>query len=263
MIFRIVFAVAVLPLFSTVGFCDVIATEDFTYATGSPLAGNNGGTGWSAGWVDFAGTPATVEAGVAQLSFTGAGGFASSQVSRLLGEAVGDDESDVWIRATIQKTASLGISESFGGIGFFNGGAEVGLVGNFWPGVAADAWAAGPNGGQGEIAGELVTTLSDVIAHIDFANGVTELWVNPLDDQDIGAAEATGSGIGEFDTIVLRAGTGTAGTETWQFDDLQIGTTVGDVGAAFAVAVPEPNSAVILGAGVLCLFGRRRRSRRA
>ena len=249
MISRIVLAAASCLVFSSAGYCDVIATDDFTYPNRSPLAGNNGGAGWSAGWTDFAGTAATVEDGAAQLSFTSVGGFSSSQASRLLGETVGDDETEAWIRATVQKTVSLGITDSFGGIGLFNGGAEVGLIGNFWPGVAADAWGAGPNGGQGEIAGDLVTVSSDVIVRLDFVGGATELWVNPFDDQSLGAAEAIGAGMGAFDTIVLRAGTSTAGTETWQFDDLRIGTSAGDVGAA--VAVPEPSSAFL----VFGLFG--------
>jgi hypothetical protein len=197
----------------------VPAVDDFSYADGA-LAGNNGGTGWAGPWTDNAGTPATVVGGVAQTSFTGAG---SSQIQRDLSSAM----SSAWIRATVQKTATLGISESYGGIGLYDGGTERALIGNFWPGVAADAWGAGTNGSQGEIAGELVTTLSDVIVYVDGTE--TKLWVNPADPANLGVPEATGGGVGQFNRIILRCGTSTAGTETWQFDNLIVGETLSDI----------------------------------
>lgn len=219
----------------------IIASDDFGYADG-PLAGSNGGTGWAGAWTDFNGTPATVTGGAAQVSFTAAGGFAASQADRFIGAGA---LTSAWIRFTAQKTASLGISDSFGGIGLFEGGSEKGLIGNYWPGVAVDAWGAGSNGSQGEVAGELVTTLSDVVVYVDGAE--TKLWVNN-NPASLGAPDATGGGVGQFDRLILRAGTSTDGLETWQFDNLVIGETAADVG----VAIPEPAGAVLV---LLALLG--------
>jgi len=217
----------------------VIASEDFTYADGA-LAANNGGTGWAGAWTDVSGNAATVAGGVGQTNF--------GQAERTLSSTV-DVTGGVWIRATVQKTDTDGVAGSFGGIGLFNGGAEAGLIGNFWPGVATDAWGAGPNGAQGEIAGDLVTSLSDVVVFIDDTQ--TLLWVNG-NPVALGAAEATGASTGDFDTIRLRNGNGAA--ETYTYDNILIGDTAADVG----VVVPEPGSLALLGLGGLAMLRRRR-----
>jgi hypothetical protein len=195
------------------------AADDFSYADGV-LADKKGGTGWAGPWTDSAGTAATVVGAVAQTSFTSGGSYAGSEVQRDLSSTM----TSAWIRATVQKTATVGVSDSFGGIGLYEGGSERALIGNFWPGASIDAWGAGPNGSQGEIAGELVTTLSDVIIYVDGTE--TKLWINPADPNNLDVPEATGSGVGQFNRIILRCGTSTAGTETWQFDNLIIGKTL-------------------------------------
>ena len=210
----------------------VIAIEDFDYTNGA-LAGNNGGVGWNGGWANVSGTAATVTRGIAQISFSTAGRFESSQATRQLSQTVGDTETDVWLRTTMQKTTTIGVKNNFGGIGFFDTGVEQGLLGNFWSGVAVDAWGVGSHGSQGEAAGELVTTLSDVILHIKF--GVfSEIWINPTNTsqgvEGMGSADTTGGAIPPFNEILLRAGSNHAGTETWQYHDLILGETAADVG---------------------------------
>ncbi len=224
----------------------IIAQDDFAYDDGV-LAGNDGGSGWAGAWADFAGTPATVVGGVAQIAWDSASGWQSSQTDRSFS---GGAVTSAWIRTTVQKTVTAGSSSAFGGIGLFEGDGERGLIGNFWPGVATDAWGAGPNGGQGEIAGELVTTLSDVVVYISATE--TLLWVNG-DPLALGTPEATGSGIGQFDRIILRAGTNNNG-EAWQFDNLIIGETAADVG----VVVPEPATLALLGLGAMSLIRRKK-----
>ncbi len=211
---------AILAMMSVATFGAIIAEENFDYADGA-LAGNNGGSGWTGAWTDYDGTAPTVVGGVAQLSFSGAG-WQSSQADRYLNAPL----TSAWIRATVQKTVTAGNGASFGCIGLFEGGAERGLIGNFWPGVAVDAWGAGPNGSQGEIAGKLVTTLSDVIVYIDATE--TKLWVNPVDPRNPGTPDAVGGGIGQFDRIILRCGTND-NSETWQVDNLVIAETLDDV----------------------------------
>ncbi len=195
------------------------AFDDFNYTDGL-LAGNDGGTGWDGPWSDTSGTAATVINGVAQTSFSGPG---SSQVQRNLASAM----SDAWIRATVQKLETAGVSESYGGIGLYEGSTERALIGNFWPGVAADVWGAGPNTGQGEIAGKLVSTLSEVFVYVD--SNETKLWINPVDPNNLGEPDAIGGGVGRFDRIVLRCGTNAGEMETWQFDNLIIGETFEDL----------------------------------
>jgi hypothetical protein len=241
---RLLFVVYVLCIAVTTNGA-IVAQDDFTYADGN-LAGNAGGTGWAGAWTNFDGTPATVVGGVAQTAFSSGSGWVHSQVTRSIDVTL----TSTWIRATVQKTVTSGIAESFGGIGLFENGSEKGLIGNFWPGVAVDAWGAGPHPDQGEIAGELVTTLSDVVVYISGTE--TKLWVNgnPL---NLGTPEAIGSGVGQFNQILLRCGTNNNG-ETWQFDNLVVGETAADIG----VVVPEPVTMAFLGFGALALIRRRK-----
>ena len=185
---------------------EISARDDFGYADGL-LVGNSGGRGWSGPWIAQEGSAATVVAGVAQL-------LARQQVQQEWTEIRRDlirPLDQAWIRATIQKTRTSGVLESFGGIGLYDGDIERALIGNFWPTdittttMATDTWGVGPNRSQGEASSALVTMRSDVIVYID--NAEAKLWINPADVDNLGTPDAIGNGIERFNRVVLRCGT--------------------------------------------------------
>lgn len=219
---------------------DMILSDDFRYPDGA-LAGNDGGTGWGWEWENTGSGTVDVVDGAASLTYTigAGGGFQSHEAKRWAGDWYGDDEPDIWLRATVQKTKNNGSNYSFGGIGFYADEAEAGLLGDFWTGDSqtANIWAAGRGDGIVESAGLAVTDLSDVIAHINYASGEISVWIN-ADPSKLGDPDFIGSGIGVFNVIRLRGGSDASGTESWTFDNLLLGTSASDVGIGDAPSCP-------------------------
>lgn len=236
-----VVVLAVLAFLSGGVTADLIVSDDFSYPDGA-LAGNDGGTGWGWEWENTAAGTVDVVDGQASFTYTieDGGGFQSKEANRWMGDWFGDDETDIWLRATVQKTQDNGSNESFGGIGFFADSTEVGLLGDFWAGdgEALNTWAAGWGpGGVGESPDKLVTDLSDVIAHINYVSNEIEVWVN-ADPSNLGDPNFVGSGIAVFNAIRFRGGSTAAGTESWTYDNFLLGTAPSDVGIGESPSCP-------------------------
>jgi MYXO-CTERM domain-containing protein len=251
-LFGALFVAAAAPaFFAAAASAELLMSEDFNYANGA-LAGNSGGTGWGWEWENTSANDVDVFNGAATFTYFNNGGYTGSGATRWLGTWYGDDESDLWLRATVHKTQDNGSYDSFGGIGFYADGNEVGLLGNFWPGSGPNAWGAGFGGGVAESASAFVTDLSDVVAHINFSTGAIEVWIN-ADMMNMGDADFVGYGITAFNSLRLRGGSDAGGTESWMFDNLLLGTEGIDVG----VGIPAPGALALL--GMAGLFGSRRR----
>lgn len=228
-----------------------IATDDFSYANGN-LAGSNGGTGWSTTWTNTEGT-ATVADGMANVAAT-----PGQQATRVL-SAAQSGTATIWIRFDGRQSTTLaGTTDSYGGLSLYNGGTEQLLIGKAWPGPYE--WRAGTGGTMVGPSSPVPTlSLTTVLARVTLnsaGNDSLEVWLNPADmgsEGALGAAQITRSDTDlNFDRIQLRGGSAAGGSESWQFDNLRLGTTLADV------AVPEP-SATLLGGLALLGFLRRRR----
>lgn len=242
-------AVATPAFFAAAASADLLMSEDFNYDNGA-LAGNNGGTGWGWEWENTEAIAVGVLDNAAALSYTNTSSWASAGATRWLGTWYGDDESDLWLRATVQKTQSNGSGDAFGGMHFYADGTEVGLIGDFWGG--GHTWGAGWGGSEQESGSHLVTDLSDVVAHFNFSTGAIEVWIN-ADMMDMGDADFVGYGITAFNSLRLRGGSSAGGTESWAYDNLMLGSAGIDVG----VGIPAPG--VIALFGLAGFFGSRRR----
>lgn len=229
----------------------VLALEDFTYADGS-LAGSNGGFGWSTTWSNIVGTTATAAGGEANITST-----PGSEVVRTLASTQ-SGSATIWICFQAQQFTTLsGSTNSFGGFGLYNGSTEQLLIGKAWPGPYE--WRAGTGGGLvGPASPVSSLNLTTVLARVTLntsGNDTLDVWLNPADmssESALGAASITRTDADlNFDRVRLRGGSGAGGTESWQFDNLVISTTLAEV--------PEPSSVLLGGLGVLALIRRRRR----
>lgn len=230
----------------------IIASDLFSYANGN-LAGNSGGAGWSTTWTNTEGI-ATVAEGQAIVAAT-----PNQQQARVLSAGLSGDAT-IWIRFEAQQFTTLtGSTNSYGGLGLYNGTTEQVLIGKAWPGPYE--WRAGTGGALvAPVVPVSTLSLTTVLAKITLnatGNDTLDVWLNPADlssESTLGTAAISRSDADlSFDRVRLRAGSGAGGTESWQFDNLVLATTLGEV-----ASVPEPSSALLGGIGLLALFRRRR-----
>jgi hypothetical protein len=87
------------------------------------------------------------------------------------------------------------------------------------------------------------------------ANGSGTLWLNPTQETDPSVTATDKSYIDPWQDFALRQASTSQGAGVETVDNLLVGTTFADV-----VAVPEPSTVVLVGAGLIgMLFLRRRR----
>ena len=197
----------------------VIVSDGFTYPDGA-LAGNNGGTGFSAAW-------------------TGDGNVVS-------GVVVGSNPSFRTLATPLPSSGTIWVSFKwgldsgdsppdgvYGGLTFFQDGTERSLIGDTW---AAGVWGINANG-DGNNA--VHSTVSDVgiktaVAKITLGADATssiDLWVgaNAVDAVDVsGPPLVTKGGLTLAGVNTIRIGSGFQGSS---FDNLVIATTPAEVGA--------------------------------
>ena len=228
-------------------FAIVVASDSFDYAVGN-LAAQNGGTGFTAGWVSSGGTNQVQSPGLTYpaLNATGNKVFisASNQNSRILTSGMqGSGESTLWISFIGQRTGANNIR--FFGVSFYAGDVATSANEHLTIGEnsnnANDQWGAhftSAAGGRVDVAGASITTQSLLLARINYhaaANDDFYMWVNPnlaLGEPAIASAAASSVGLFDlsFDRLSLRAGTLNGGNIGEAFyDELRLGTSFPDV----------------------------------
>lgn len=217
----------------------IFAREDFNYLNGG-LSGNNGGVGWSAGWFNTQGT-ASVAGGKGTVN-----AVSGQQASRLISgrqTPPAGGTKIVWISFEGQQSTNVSGStstESYGGLGLYDGNTERLLIGKSWPGDYQ--WKAGTNTGLvGPAVPVSTLSMTKIVARITMADPGTDtldVWINPADTSSVaalGAPQITRTDTNlSFDTLRIRAGKGSASitAESWAFDAVTAGDTLADVVAS-------------------------------
>src|SRR5882757_1154007 len=235
----------VFALTNRTGYAISLAYDGFNYAAGN-LAGQNGGTGWTAGWANNGGTAQVQSPGLTYPSLNTVGNKAfisnSDQNSRILTAGLqGTGDSTVWASFIGQRTGANNIR--FFGLTFYEGGTaaaqerfSIGENSN----NNSDLWGARfTNTSQGIVNSTVsINTESLLLVRVNYhaaANDDLYLWVNPnlsAGEPAIGTAAASSIGLWNmvFDRISIRGGTLNTGNIGEAFyDEIRIGTTFADV----------------------------------
>jgi hypothetical protein len=248
----------------------IIAYDGFDYAIGD-LNGNNGGTGnWQTAWT----ANTAIDVVSASLSYSGTGftvggGTKSGQITSLTGTAVDDvfdrqftaQTGPVYFSLLFQAAAGLDSSDfvtfmlnndtnynNTGALGLRNdSGSENGFFARLRT-TSDSNYKTNTQGVGGTtyfLVGKLYKSGAGNYDRIDF-------WLNPTSLTEP-AATVTGSkdiGTSSVSYLTCRV-SGMEVGDQFQFDELRIGTTWGDV-------LPEPATLALVGLGMLLAFRRRR-----
>ena len=281
---------ALLGLAATASHAELLVQESWDYGVGSATTTWNGGTGfetasWSAGTtgasivgqISFGGM--NVSGNTQRINFTAGGGFSSSTLGRSLNLASSISSGDLWMSylyqfdtasSTIPADEALQVRPGAGNIrtgidednsqfyqrygsdttnsttnAIFKDGTKLLLVFKFPDlGSATGADAKGWALTEGNY-GSLLTA------------GITEANLNSFASSTVTnsfSANETVSGNVTFQIVPIGRN---SSTPSFFFDELKLGTALGDV-----VAVPEPSSAALIGLGVIGLIALRRARQR-
>ncbi len=234
---RLAQAITLLALFGLPLAADasLVVYEGFDYASGSPLAGQNGGLGWSGAW-DGSGLSATMDAGLSYSNLATSGGSVASAppvsgtvafYTRPLSETYGADNTSLYLSFLLRPDEGFGF---YGGLnleGLFIGkSGPVDLYSLEGPTDAISSSAVAP------VAGTTVL----LVLHAEFlpGNDRFSLYVNPTPgglQPAVANAVKTDYDMPLADFIYLN----NAGA--WTTDEIRIGSTFASVTPA---AVPEP-----------------------
>jgi hypothetical protein len=233
----------------------VIASETFDYGVGSSLTGQNGGTGWAGVWTNTGGFGSlTIESntqtypGFASSGNRAAAPFADETDQRALTAPAESFGQVIWLSVEASFVSSAA--------GFPN----VRFSTPTGPSTVSNAFALGGNNflpnwsllgsnldltnGGVESNVPLNGSPAFALVEIDYATDTTSLWMDP----NLGTFNGTqspsvvGDFASNFSDVGLFVGTGDS------VESVRIGTTYGDV-----IAVPEPISIAVFGAGLLGL----------
>ena len=206
---------------ATLSRAEVIVSEDFTYADGG-LNGQGGGKGFRDTWVS---------------GIDLAGGVPTGNSASTRGLATPFPSSGtLWLSFDWGFAANPHPQAQFGGITFFEGGAERHLIGDVW-----DTGVWGLNGGAATSEpnhGGMKTGVAKITLGTGAASTV-ELWVgptgSPVDVSGAPLATATGRDLDGVDSIRIMGSSFDANINQ-SFDNLLIGTAAADVDAVAVAA---------------------------
>lgn len=257
----------------------LIASDSFeSYTSGTQLSGQNGGTGFDAGYAVTAALVSNVTVTSPGLSYSG--GFITvnggNRAARVTGAADSNNlvtrsfaaQSGNPIYFSFLYSTSSASTEAFLQFGLESGNAaepnaSVGVQGMNGNSANADAFFVRvPNGGNSAFSQTALNSNQTYFAVGRISRGtgsstynVVDLFLNPTNVDEssptLTASSTAGSGVASFDNFVLRTARTDAGV-TYTFDQLTIGTTYLDV-------VPEPSMLSVAGLAILGLRRRRRR----
>lgn len=157
------------------------------------------------------------------------------------------------------KDGGFVTTDSYGGIGLYEGGTEKFLIGQRYQESNWGATASGNLNGQGASSSTAIGNFSAklFVAKLDQVANELTLWIEPdltlLESQNTPALTLSyGGNDDDVDSIRLRAGNGGTGNK-WQWDNLNVtGST--------PFQIPEPASVALFGAGLALMAVRRRQS---
>src|SRR4051794_28465892 len=164
-----------------------IASESFDYTNGAALAGQNGGTGWSAGWTGNTGGPLVSSPGMSSSTVQTSGlktSLANSNVGafRVPTSSPDADGSTVYISFLAQQTSSG--TGGYSGLSLFSGTSTEQLF--LGRATSTANWGVDPRAGTGAVQSTTpAAAQSLLVARIDFGAGTTggnehvRLYVNP------------------------------------------------------------------------------------
>lgn len=226
------------------------AYESFDY-TASALDGKNGGTGFSSAWNAESGTDVTAP-GSTYAGLSTAGNKALLTPSATSGTLLSFRDltttyssGTVYISFLAQNVNADSDDQRFFGLSLYSGGIEQALIGkSAGTENSYNNWDVS-KGATRSASSVDTTTLSLLVARIDFNSGslgdeTISLYVNPNSGVEPLAADAslTSITIAGLDEIRLGAGytSGSLTTVNGTIDEIRIGTTFSDV-----AAIPEPS----------------------
>lgn len=239
----------------------IIAQDNFNYSNGSILAGQNGGSGWTAPWVNdyLSGDSMTVNssgltypdlASGGGATWSGASGNGISEDSRYLPT---QDSGLVYIQFLCDfgtqsggGTPNLRFTDSLStlvfGIGA-NGGTYGQEISILTPNLTAAA------DGSQTATNSILSGLNLVVTLVDYDDNTISLWVNPDLTNFVYAAPPPADATAMMDS-------------TPDFNNVSMIVRQGTISDVEIITTPEPTTVSLFGAGLALLAWRRSRIRK-
>ncbi|MBC8142340.1 MAG: hypothetical protein H7Y38_12960 [Armatimonadetes bacterium] len=240
-----------------------IAYDGFDYATGSPITGQTGGTGWVGAWTGDNDLVATPGLGFDTLSTIG--GYVDSDnnfngVFRTLAQQ-NTANGDLW-GSFLVASGDSGNTNGFMGLSLLQDGGEQIIFGKLFNGSAFYNFGvlAGANNGASATGTAQITGAASLFV-FQFDNTGSGLninaWINPTPGTltpDTTAFSVTNVADISFNRIRFDNG----GGASYDYDEVRFGTTFADVSPAAAV-VPEAGTLALLLPVIVGFVARRTR----
>ncbi len=194
-----------------------VAYDGFNYSAGS-LAGRNGGPGWTSSWINDYTSGASFQVSLTPMTYTGLTPSGGSLAWASGGNGISEDSRSLPLMNSgvvyLQFMSQFGSSSGGGtpNIRLLNSGAVTGGLGGnggTHGGMMSILDASLNPAANGSSSSSVsLSTLSLVVARIDYQNDSTSLWVNPnlstFDYENPAAADATYAGLAPvFNTIAI------------------------------------------------------------